>query len=122
MAEEFVDARAVVFIIGRNKKHGDKDTRQGGAEEELDVLPVFTIRGGGKTDDGQGTDLGCHEGETGHDPRNTTTTTEKVIGVAFFTTEDIGDDEEKDDGDRNDDKVECGQVTVSFPLLFLCGL
>src|SRR2546430_12199791 len=54
-----------VAIEGRDEDEGDGPLGQARADEELDVLPVLAVGGGGDGDDRHGADLGGQERQAG---------------------------------------------------------
>src|SRR4030095_5069396 len=108
--EELVDGRAVVAVEGGDEEEGQRELGRPGADEELHVLPVLAIRGGGHRDDGDRADLGGQERETRGPPGNVPPREEEVGRVLLAARESAADGDEGDEGDEEDGVVGPGEA------------
>ena len=104
MPEELVDGRDIVPIEGGDEEKRDAELCETRADEELEVLPVLAVRGGGYRDDRDRADLGGEERQRRGPPGHTAPREEEVDGVALLSGEGAPDDEE-DGEDGEEDRV-----------------
>src|SRR5256885_738081 len=102
-------SRPAVVVEGRDEEERAGPLGEGRADEDLDVLPVLTVRGGGHRDDGDRADLGGEKAEAYGPGRHPAARQEEVHGVALPPREPEPDPEQNDEGAGQNDVVRPGQ-------------
>src|SRR5437667_404637 len=107
--QELVDRRDLVAIEGRDEDEGDGPLGQARADEELGVLPVLAVGGGGDGDDRHGADLGGQERQAGGPRGHAAAGEEEVDGVVLLAGEAKADVEQQAERPGQDGVIRPGE-------------
>ena len=109
VAEELVDARAIVFVECRDEEKRDDQSSHRQADQELKPSPVFGEGRVRHADEGQGTDLRRDKRQARDDPRDLPAAEEEILRVLLLAPEDVGDDEQQQHRPGDDRAIEPAQ-------------
>ena len=83
-------------VEGRDEQERDGELREARAHEELGVLPVLAVGGGGHRDDRDRADLGGEERQAGRPPGDLAARQEEIDRVTLLAREADADGEQDD--------------------------